>query len=539
MNIKIRHGMLLLLSCCLFFISCDKEDSVTARQMELSDGVVMLVQQAATKEVTVTNGDNWTVTVPNDASAWCTAQREGDAFVITVKENTDVNFRETVLIVKNENEQKTLPVRQTGTAPFIQFMAYDYANSPVSFAGESQPVILPHNVTAVEVDVFSNVPYEVTMGKNSWAKVEAGTDTRPNGHTTVRFTVEPNPADSDRGIEATFKQADGDYIVLLPVRQRKNLGSAIELTVDMFTVTPLEGAIKLNWILPEGTKYEKIIFEYDDKSTAVEGDKLTKEVLFTSGNEVTIDRLLAKYGAITFHVKIVNQDGESLLYNEGGFSFNAGQCLPAKLVAEAVETKVDLSTKATDVNDVDGLKWLSFSGKDGAATSQYANLVDGDIATFCQSETRGANPYNYIIIQVPDGIECTAFTIKTVNAENQVSQAPGLYSISIGGSADPTAGDWEKVFEQAQKEWKYGNYMGYNIDTEEYNFGGLPSNADGNKYRYKTLRPMKSQTIGKVIKYIKYAVTDRNHSAGRNDYFKLSEFEFYTVEFIYHDPEKE
>lgn len=127
MNIQIRYWMLLLCSCCLILGACseDTPEQGAAQQMALSENAVMFIQHAASKEVTVTNGGDWNVTVPEDASGWCSAVRADDVLVITVTENTATDLRETVLTVGNGQEQKTLPVRQTGTNPVITFMTYD------------------------------------------------------------------------------------------------------------------------------------------------------------------------------------------------------------------------------------------------------------------------------------------------------------------------------------------------------------------------------------------------------------------------------
>ena len=113
--------------------------------------------------------------------------------------------------------------------------------------------------------------------------------------------------------------------------------------------------------------------------------------------------------------------------------------------------------------------------------------------------------------------------------------------MSIGDSDDPYSNDWEVVFEQKEKEWKYGNYYYEvkDIATAEHDFEKKPSNSDGDKYRYKTLPAMKSQTDGKPVKYIRYAVTDRNNDAARNDNFKLAELKLFNIVVDRYDPENE
>lgn len=541
MNIQIRYWMLLLCSCCLILGACseDTPEQGAAQQMALSENAVMFIQHAASKEVTVTNGGDWNVTVPEDASGWCSAVRADDVLVITVTENTATDLRETVLTVGNGQEQKTLPVRQTGTNPVITFMTYDLGDGAnYSFDTENLTLTLDYDQTGLKVEVVSNVPFE-TVSSDSWIQVVSQSERDADGHAVIELSMDMNPdINSDRGTEIVFSQAGGDYMVLLPVVQRKCLGFPFELTDEMFTVTPKEGAIDVAWTFPEGTIYHKVVFEY-----TAGGGTLTKEVLRTEGTQTTIDNLLNRYGEITFNVKVLNEDGHSLVANAGGFSFEA-QCEAVQSKTE--EIKIDLSAKADDLSDEDGLKWLEFSGISEEGNLKYENLVDGKYEsgeeTVFQTDNRWqtTRTSNWIIVQIPDDIACTSFTIKTINALDQISQAPGIYKIYIGDEGNVDSNDWEEVFSQDTKEWKYWSspYPASQAGEIEYNgWSTCPSGTEGNAYRHKTLKAMSSKTLGKEIKYIKYEVTDRNNSANRNDYFKLAEFEVYNI--VITDPENE
>lgn len=546
MNTRIRYWMLLLCSCCLFLVSCsdDSPEGGAAQQMTLSENAVMFIQKAASKEVTVMNGGDWDVAVPEDANGWCSAVRVDEMLVITVTENTVTDIRETMLTISNGYEQKTLPVRQTGTHPAIVFMSYDIGDGEsYSFDENNQSVKLNFNQPNLKVEIVSNVPFEVVASDN-WIRVVSQSERAADGRAIVEFSIEPNPDEKvERGTEIAFLQTGGDYSVLLPVIQRKNLGSAFELKETMFTLSPKEGAIDIKWVFPENQIYDKVVFEY-----VANGEQLSKEVSYSDEQEVTVDGLLARYGEITFNVKVLNEDGESLVYNDGGFFIRA-TCLPVPRQEKTEEIKIDLSE--TDTSDPDGLKWLSFSGRDTdtSTNSQYVHLIDGKYKdgeeTVFQSENRSYNStgvdYNWIIVRIPDDVVCTSFTVKTINALKQISQAPGIYKIYIGDEGNVDSGDWEEVFSQDPKEWKYWSspYPVSEVGKIEYVWNTCPSGEEGNLYRHKTLKAMQSATPGKEIKYIKYAVTDRNNSAPRNDYFKLAEFEVYNIVTTIYDPENE
>lgn len=532
MKIQIKQGWLLLL-CTLFFVSCEEENTTLAGGNGASKGLVldtsalMFVQSAGTKTLNITSTAKWAVEVSDDAN-WCEVKPVGDSQLqVSVSENKETQLRETQLTLTAGNERKTLMVRQTGTAPHIEFVSYTSGGETVSLVGNLE-VVLFYDTTDLTVGVFANIPYEVVT--DSWIKNVPASETRAMENTFIQFTVEKNANDKDRGGEITFKQKEGDYYVFLPIKQRKNLGSSIELTEDMFAVTQEEGKLTIQWNFPAGTMYEKILFEYDNKRTPTTDDKVTKEVMYAAGNGVIIDNLLAKDGEYIFKVEILNADGESLIYNDGGFSFNGGKCKPVPPYDEPVKTRIDLSVKSTDSDDVDGLRWLSFNGIN--PVTKYASLVDGNIETYYETASAGVD--DYIIIEIPDAVQCDKFTIKTVNRKDQVSQAPGLYTISICETNSSNADDWEFVFEQKTKTWIYEDAYGV-----VKNFGTKPTDTtEMNQYRYKTLEPMSSKT-GKSIKFIKYFVTDRNNDAPRNDYFNLAELELYKVGTIRHDPENE
>ncbi|KAA5444866.1 BACON domain-containing protein [Bacteroides caccae] len=540
---KIKQGMLLLFACSLSFTACSDDEPAegAGSRMALSENAVMFIQGASSKEVAVTNGGEWTVTVPQEAASWCSAERNGESLIVTVTENTASELRETVLTVKG-NELKTLPVRQTGTAPVIRVTSYNLGEEDVDFDGY---IPVGYTATDLTVNIVTNVPYETVLPAGSWIAVVSQSEPGADGRATVALKVAAYENDKyDRDMEITFKQKEGDYYQLLSVKQRKNIGTAFLLADDMFAVEPREGALEISWNFPEGVEYSKVIFEYDNKKTPIEDDKLTIEVGASEERKILVNELYAKYGDMMFKVDVLNKDGESLVYNEGGFVLNAGQCNPVQPTITVIEREILLNAKATDSNDPDGLKWFSFSGISQWG-GKYEYLVDNDLSdgNHWESEDRKSTgkEFNYIIIQIPDNVECTEFTIKTVNAIGQISQAPGLYTVSIGDSDDPYSNDWEVVFEQKEKEWKYGNYYYEvkDIATAEHDFEKKPSNSDGDKYRYKTLPAMKSQTDGKPVKYIRYAVTDRNNDAARNDNFKLAELKLFNIVVDRYDPENE
>ena len=529
---KIIH----ILIICFIFISCKDEgiENTGNENLILSESAIMFIQKAGEKEIKVTCNSDWNVSVPEDATSWCHVEQNENIFIVSVSENLSAQKRETSILVECGDSHKKIPVRQTGTTSEIHFISYDLGDGNYISIEESKGVILDYNTEILKLKIMANVRYDISTEKDSWIKSESVSDMEEEGYSLVTFTVMPNPNDKkDRYTEITFKDKNGDYYTYLPVTQRKNQGTAITLTEDMFTITPKEGAILIEWSFHNTNMYDKIIFTYDNKNTADETDKLSKEVKYNEGNSVLIEGLLAKYGDITFDIEILNEDGESLVYNDGGFSLNAGKCLPVQPIVKW--EKINIGEVVA--GDTDGLKWLYFSGcgKDNETEFQYSDLVDGDIETVFQTENRKENPIhdaNWIIIQIPDNITCNRFSIQTINATGQISQAPGLYTVSIGNSPDIN-GEWEEVFNQNQKEWKYGGYSLYDKEVE-HDFGSMPSGSAGDEYRYKWLEPM-SKKDGSQIKYILYKVTDRNHKDPRNDYFKLAEFEIYNI--VDYDPE--
>ena len=106
--------MLLLFACSLSFTACSDDEPAegAGSRMALSENAVMFIQGASSKEVAVTNGGEWTVTVPQEAASWCSAERNGESLIVTVTENTASEL--TREVVERYKIQQSVVVVQTG-----------------------------------------------------------------------------------------------------------------------------------------------------------------------------------------------------------------------------------------------------------------------------------------------------------------------------------------------------------------------------------------------------------------------------------------
>lgn len=107
-------SMLLLLS--FFCISCSDDDPiVTTLSLDKEKLEFPAAGQALTLTVT-TSANNYEVSIPASAAAWCSYTKEGKVITVTATENTTSAQRATTITVKVGNDEKTIPVTQSAGA---------------------------------------------------------------------------------------------------------------------------------------------------------------------------------------------------------------------------------------------------------------------------------------------------------------------------------------------------------------------------------------------------------------------------------------
>lgn len=513
MNIQMKQWILMLLSCCAFFVSCDKDDDGgTKRILEMDMDAVLFIQNAGLKTVLVTTDYDWSVSVPDEAAGWCTAERSGDELLISVKENEGVDARVAVLTLSSEGLQKTLVVKQTGISPSILFNLED----------ETKGAVALYDELTFEMFVTANIPYEILYdNKVSWIRNITISEADENGSSKVVLTLTKNEGEADRRTELTFKQLDGDYYACVTLTQRKDLGAQFDLLEEWFSTEAGEGSIKIGCIIPEDKIYSKIMVEYRHPRKGNQIEVFEKADI----DNIVIKDLLKRDGEYAFNVSTLNEDGDPLSTEP---LILRGECMAVPASVGYTEETIKLTGESFQVSceAKDGSK-VNFKNDDSYFYDKWVDGVYGpDQDTKSYVEINGLSTiknngnaqtgqeFYRVRIAIPANLEVKAFKFKTVQREKQQSQAPRLFDIGIGGE--------EKMTTTLYK----GNCPNSELDAIQ-------------KENWLWSSPVLEPNLDENIQYIWFYVYDRwEFSPARTEfYFVLGEIMVLNeIPFIY-DPE--
>ena len=514
MNIQIKRWILMLLSCCMFFISCDKDDDEGAKRiLEVDMDAVLFIQNAGIKTVMVTADYDWTVSVPDKAVDWCTAKRSGDELQISVEENKGVDARVTMLTLNSEGLQKTLVVKQTGISPSILLNLEDETKGAVALYDEQ----------TFEMLVTANIPYEILCDKKvSWIRNITISEADENGSSKVVLALTKNEGEADRRTELTFKQLNGDYYVCATLTQRKDLGAQFDLMEEWFSTEAGEGIVKIGCVIPEDKIYSKIMVEYRHPRKGNQIELFERSDIVN----IVIKDLLKRDGEYAFNVSALNEDGDPLSTEP---LILRSECMAVPASIDYTEKAIALTGESFQVSceAIDGSK-VNIKNADSYFYDKWVDGVygpEGDPNSFVEinglstvkatASAQIGKEYYRIRITIPEKLGVKAFKFKTVQRKIQQSQAPRLFDIGIGGE------------EKMTRTLHEGNCPNSELDA-------IQKEGD-----WSWSSPVLDPNSDENVQYIWFYVYDRwEFSPARTEfYFTLGEIMvFNEIPFIY-DPE--
>lgn len=266
--------------------------------------------------------------------------------------------------------------------------------------------------------------------------------------------------------------------------------TSVDYTFQVVNLTAeaREGAIKLNWELPQDSNLLYVRIDY--YNIRQKKDYVVNKSVFA--DSLVVDGLLARDGAYTFRLTAVNANGqESALSAEVSCT-----CLPVQPVITTSQKEVDADMVHYETNAQEPTGW------------PLDNLFDGDYGTFFHTPwTIEIGWPQWVEIEVSQPIN--GITFYTINRDDNGSGIPGFVEILASNNRET----WTKLYEFSGtddipniKNGRYDSPLIYDLETH--------------------------------YKYFRYNVTEGN---GGNSYWNMAEmaWTFYEVTQTVYDPENE
>ena len=387
-----------LLSMMIAFVSCDNEEdnsgpffqidatSVNVRESGIFNREIPLSTNITKFEITVdpTTGKD------ESGEYWCTAEVKNNLLVITCKENTIYDPRETDLVLKPEGMQAVkIHVFQLGQAPIILPSQTDF---PLSFLEET-----------INLDIVSNVDYEIVIPE--WIKKVPSTKAPETVSTSYQFTVELNEDPKERIDTIYINQKDVEEakakVAKVVVKQRPNMPSpVVNAKAQSMVSDAAQASITISWdAFPAEDYVKEIEVSYQNPGRTKAGNEVIVEKLPADATSYTIENTFKKYGEYEFSVKAIN------IYD------NAGEPIIIKITSERVPHVPGAVTGETKLN---------LANQEASSNAQepnegpLVNLFDGSTGNFFHSQWSGTPPAapHWIQVKLPKTLS-DHFKIKT------------------------------------------------------------------------------------------------------------------------------
>lgn len=187
--------------------------------------------------------------------------------------------------------------------------------------------------------------------------------------------------------------------------KKDDLGpAATNLDASAIVATPSEGAVKLQWAIPDNANYRYVEVKYNHPGTKQEHTRLASVYADT----ILIDGLLAAYGDIEYHLTPVTKTG-----NRGTTHKIVATCLPVPATTRVIETsKTEITLNAEKM-------WTdSHHVGDGQGV---AGLIDNNNNTYWHMKWSGGTPFpHYLVVKLPEPITgAFSFYWKGRNIQNR------------------------------------------------------------------------------------------------------------------------
>lgn len=286
----------------------------------------------------------------------------------------------------------------------------------------------------------------------------------------------------------------------------------------------VEGQVILHWDIPSNADYKYVQVNYTLPEN--EYNKEPKECLRTASiyaDQMVIDGLLARYGAIDYTICTVSEDG-----TPSAATHISAQCLPVQpSYAYSPQGPVALSKSGIWAN-----KGEYYEGP-------ITDLVDGNTSTYFHSTYTGYikvfdgeswdNWWDvadlgcpiYIVVKLPKAINAFSFSI--VNRNNANRSNPETVEVYVSNEFSDGLGDYENSYDELFDEAKYNaRYLG--------TVSGMP---DGQGASYTS--PVFAD-VNETFTYVWLKTT--NITNGKN-YIAVSTLDIIEQEVFVDDPEAE
>ena len=201
-----KYSFLLL----ILFLACKDEAMPLVPMLELErDNIILPVLHANTIMFVETNIDDWTATVAETGTSWCSVRKEtvqeGYLLHIEVTENESFDERTTEISVVASTLQQSISVRQLGVKPALAAMQENFN--------------VPAVGSQITIAVIANVDFD-TLTTVSWLRPVVSMAAHVTSVTySVKFDVEANLDTKERTTEIVFRQKNGDLSSTVKVKQ--------------------------------------------------------------------------------------------------------------------------------------------------------------------------------------------------------------------------------------------------------------------------------------------------------------------------------
>ena len=352
-----RPFLLFLFSIFLWGCYPDDFDKMTwgpEPQLELAVPGVNFQSEAGTVSVDVlTNYSEWEFFVKEEGVTWCSAEREEDALLVHVQENTSNEERSATIVVAvgRADKQKTLELAVT------QLGATAYAEL------ESTTIVFDNQGGSNRIEVSSNVgkwTASVTIG-NDWCGVSGNAN-------ELMVTATPYTGKQQRQAVITLNGETGEILATFIVVQ-----TGSDPVLDVGTVSPFEkeSGVQEVQIITNQTEWTVTVPGTSPWCTAHRsGDKL---MIVLEANETGSTRtcellLTASNGLLRNRVRVVQfGDQPELILSQDTLNLNA---------AGGISTITVLTNRDWEAES-DNAGWFTFLKSNNTLTLQVEENPSG------------------------------------------------------------------------------------------------------------------------------------------------------------------
>ena len=243
--------------------------------------------------------------------------------------------------------------------------------------------------------------------------------------------------------------------------QEKAGVAPVALNASSIYAEAQEGQVTLHWDIPSNADYHYVQVNYTLPEDEFGNPKECMRTASIYADEMVIDGLLARYGAIEYTIRTVSYDG-----TPSPETRISAQCLPVQpSYAYAPQGPLSLSTKGI------------WSNKGEYYEGPITDLLDGNTGTYFHSTYTGyIKVYDgeswdnlwdatdpgcpiYIVVKLPKAVQAFSFSI--VNRNNSNRSNPETVEVYVSDDFSGGVGDYEESYDELFDTEKYGaRYLG-------------------------------------------------------------------------------